>query len=70
MGRLTPEQKKKYIEDNNANRCPFCESADISGGHISIDGKVVWQEIWCNECNEDWRDVYTLAFVETDEDNA
>ncbi len=70
MPKLTPEQKQKYIESNNANLCPFCESADISGGSIEVAGKEAWQEVSCNECGENWRDVYTLAFAETDEDDA
>jgi hypothetical protein len=66
--KLTPEQKQKYIEANNANLCPFCESADISGEHIEVAGKEAWQEVSCNECGEGWRDVYALAFVETDDE--
>ena len=64
--KLTQEQKKAYME-GGANLCPFCKSADITGGSIDIDGREAWQEVSCNECNEQWRDVYKLAFVEDSE---
>ena len=61
--KLTEEQKKAYMKDA-ANLCPFCKSPDISGGPVEIDGREAWQEVSCNECNEQWRDVYVLSFVE------
>jgi hypothetical protein len=61
--KLTQEQKKVYIE-NTGNICPFCKSTDITGGSVNIEGREARQEVWCNECHGQWRDVYTLAFVE------
>jgi len=61
--KLTEEQKKAYLE-NAANLCPFCQSPDITGGPVDINGREAWQEVSCNECHEQWRDVYALAFVE------
>jgi hypothetical protein len=61
--KLTEEQKIAYMQDA-ANLCPFCKSWDIEGGPVEIDGRYAWQETTCNECQERWRDVYKLAFVE------
>jgi formate dehydrogenase maturation protein FdhE len=61
--KLTEDQKKAYME-NAANLCPFCKSPDITGGSVDIDGREAWQEVSCNECPGEWRDVYTLSFVE------
>ena len=55
--KLTQDQKKQYM-DGGANLCPFCKSADISGGQVEIDGREAWQEVSCNECQGEWRDVY------------
>jgi len=61
--KLTEEQKRAYMQDA-ANLCPFCKSWDIEGSPVEVDGRYVWQEAACNECEERWRDVYKLAFVE------
>ena len=61
--KLTEEQKRAYMQ-NTANLCPFCKSWDIEGSPIEADGRYAWQEATCSECQEQWRDVYTLAFVE------
>jgi transcription elongation factor Elf1 len=67
MAILTKEQKEKYLK-NGTNLCPFCESSDIVGGSVEIDGAVAWQEVSCSECGEVWQDVYKFAFVETQEE--
>jgi transposase-like protein len=64
MSILTEEQKKKYLEENGANLCPFCKSTDISGGQIEIDGRIAWQEVSCSACGKNWNDLYKLFDVE------
>jgi hypothetical protein len=68
MAILTPEQKRAYLEENGANLCPFCQSPNISGGHIEISGREAWQEVGCVACGETWQDVYTLSSVETQDE--
>lgn len=67
MAILTAEQKTKYLESQGA-QCPFCGDSDISGGSINIESGQAWQNLTCGACGEHWRDVYTLAAVETDEE--
>lgn len=67
MAILTPEQKEKYLNENAAI-CPFCNSSDISGGSVNIESMTAWQNVSCSSCGEHWRDVYTLSFVETDDE--
>jgi hypothetical protein len=67
MAILTAEQKAKYL-DGGAGACPFCGDTDISGDGIQIEGTECWQEVFCSKCRETWRDVYKLAFVETDDE--
>jgi len=67
MAILTAEQKQKYME-SRGSICPFCGSTDISGGSVNIEAAQAWQNVSCNDCGETWRDVYTLAFVETDDE--
>jgi len=60
--KLTPEQKKAYIEGKSCH-CPFCKSEDIEGGHMEVDGTGAWQEVECNSCGATWQDVYKLVDV-------
>jgi formate dehydrogenase maturation protein FdhE len=64
---LTKEQKKKYME-SGGGVCPVCGSQDISGGFVEVQAQEAWQNVSCSDCGESWRDVYKLAFVETDEE--
>ena len=43
------------------NLCPFCKSGDIEGGSIEIDSDYAAQEVSCNECSEEWTEIYKLV---------
>jgi hypothetical protein len=68
MAILTKEQKVKYLADG-AGACPFCGCANIIGEGVEISGMECWQDVFCSRCRETWRDVYKLAFVETDDEH-
>lgn len=59
---LIQEQKEAYLK--NPGKCPFCQSRDIDGGFVEIDGKSAWQKVSCNNCEKEWNDIYTLSDVE------
>lgn len=40
--------------------CPFCESQEISGGEVNIDAGTATQEVGCDNCNQEWKDLYRL----------
>jgi transcription elongation factor Elf1 len=67
MAILTKEQKDKYLA-SAATICPFCGEPDISGDSIEVESMECWQNVSCAACGETWRDVYTLAFVETEDE--
>jgi len=52
------EVKQKYYHDNGGNKCPHCHSDNIQGGEVSIDSNVASQEVWCNDCDAGWKDIY------------
>lgn len=60
---ITREMRKKYIDQGGAN-CPFCGSPNIEGGEYEGEGSQVWSTITCNECGEQWDDVYKLIGCE------
>ncbi len=58
----TPEAVTKYLS-GDGTRCPFCGSEDIEGGSFNCEGRTAWQNISCPKCNNEWQDVYQLAFI-------
>ena len=63
---MNDQQKKEYLE--HPNTCPYCESEDISGGVMQVDGTGAWQTIECRGCFKKWTDIYKLVDVEEDDD--
>ena len=61
---ITPEQIKKYIA-NGGDSCPVCGSKNIEGGELDTGMGMVYQNIRCTECNEEWTDEYRLVDVTT-----
>ena len=59
---MTKPDKDRYIADGGVN-CPYCQSADIAGESIEIDGKCAYQDISCLACGKKWRDLYGLFDV-------
>ena len=57
---------KQYIE-NGGSHCPHCGSRSISGGHVEILSNEAWQEVVCDECSQEWLDLYTLTGVSLDD---
>lgn len=61
--KLTEEQRANYLTDGG-NRCPHCDSGDLNGGPVEIDGNIAWQEVTCIDCDEAWIDLYKLFNVQ------
>jgi len=58
---------KEYVNDSGQH-CPNCDSAEIEGGNIEVDGQCAWQPVTCNECNSTWNDTFQLTgFAEFEE---
>jgi DNA uptake protein ComE-like DNA-binding protein len=49
----------EYIEQGGTV-CPFCKSQDIEGQEVNINAGSAWQEVSCNQCSQEWQDIYTL----------
>lgn len=41
-------------------RCPVCQSENLSGTEVEIEGHLAFQEVMCLDCNAGWNDVYKL----------
>lgn len=54
---------EEYVEAGGL-QCPYCRSTNIKGERFDGEGRHVWSEVHCNECEADWVDIYTLASFE------
>jgi len=64
MAGLTDAQKRAYL-DASGLICPYCGSENIHALEV-LDGDYnqAWRRVACSECDEEWRDIYTLTDVE------
>ena len=46
------------------SHCPFCDSDQIEGGFLEMDGSSAWQPVVCNDCGKGWNDIYNLVGYE------
>ena len=63
--RITQDQERQYIAERGVC-CPFCHSSSISGKAVDIDNGIASQEIDCDDCGENWTDLYTLTGTTTE----
>ena len=62
-------KNKKYVK-KGGSICPYCESYDITvDGNPLFDANYVSQDVKCDDCGSEWRDVYTLSFAEEKDSN-
>ena len=60
---LTKEQVDKYLK-NGGIRCPKCGSDELQCSSMNYDAGVAWQDVTCEGCELEFRDLYTLTGVE------
>lgn len=48
----------EYID--RPNHCPFCDTDQLEGDGVEIDGRNAYQEIRCLKCDKSWTDYYVL----------
>ena len=59
---LSKKKEKAYVR-SGGSKCPECNSDQIEGGHMEIDGPTAWQSITCLDCNATWDDIYQLIGI-------
>ena len=57
--------RNKYLA--NPVVCPYCDSRNLDGDILEVDGTTAWQSITCGKCGKEWEDIYTLTNVEFQE---
>jgi hypothetical protein len=58
------KKKEKEYVDGGGNRCPYCNSPDITGaGTLQQDSNIAWGDVSCNACHKVWEDRYELKGI-------
>jgi transposase-like protein len=52
------EKRFKNTKLRNPNLCLFCDSEDLEGEGVDIDGIFAHQSVSCNSCGSDWTETY------------
>jgi hypothetical protein len=60
---MTHEQIQERYLRAGGGVCPVCQSSDITGDSIEVDGNGASQDVTCAECEAHWLDCYTLTGV-------
>lgn len=64
MMTMTSNAKSHYLSAaSTPNLCPQCDSDQIVGKVVEIEGKEAHQPCYCDDCNTEWTDTYTLSDV-------
>lgn len=66
---MKPKFTKEYLEADGF--CPYCNSVNISSGHVDRDVGIARSDCICIDCHEEWRDEYkldTISWIEPSND--
>ena len=60
---MTKEEKNKYLK--NPDKCPYCDSDDISGEDGNFESDKATRIVNCNEggCKQRWIEIFSLKKV-------
>ena len=53
-----PLTDAEYVATLGTN-CPVCQSTQLEGSSVDIDGGGASQDIYCKTCGASWTDTYT-----------
>jgi hypothetical protein len=56
----TESERHQYYVNHRGEYCPHCMSDHIEGGFVDISEGQAFQEVWCNDCDKEWKDSYKL----------
>lgn len=58
--KLSSVQQAAYLA-SGGTRCPFCENDDLAIIDTSFQRDSIFQIVDCNDCGQEWTDVYELV---------
>ena len=60
---LSNDDRKELYLSGGGVTCPYCGSENLSTGPIDTQDDGKHQYVWCDDCQQEWQDIYTLADV-------
>jgi len=61
--------KKQHVIDyiqSDGSYCPYCKSSNIEGMEFEYEG--TYRRVICLECGEQWKDIYKLVGISTEDE--
>lgn len=65
---MTTKTQAEYLQ--SYGQCPYCDSDEIEGDSVEIDGNAAYQQMSCKACERYWKDFYVLAYYLSDIEKA
>lgn len=59
---ITAEQQAGYLQAPNT--CPFCQSENISAGHMESGDTEAWRDVNCGACHMTWTEIFDLTRID------
>lgn len=53
---------EEYLK--NPTQCPYCKSKEIEAAQLQVDTNIAWNDVECQSCGKQWRDLYSLTGAE------
>jgi hypothetical protein len=60
----TPKKRQSNYLAKYGAICPFCESGDIENCGTDHCGTEIYNNVACNTCGKNWRDIFTLTGID------
>jgi transcription elongation factor Elf1 len=62
--KITEYRRKKYMKA--PDQCPFCNSEDITGGHLDADSDMAYRDVQCNnpKCGMTWTEHFKMIGID------
>ena len=58
-----PTPFEKY-QRTRGNRCPLCQGQHITAHPFNADDLEAWRDVECLECEETWREMFTMQNID------
>jgi hypothetical protein len=60
---LSEKAIQEYIE-RGGDHCPYCKSKNLSNGDGELLDGAAWQNVWCDDCGQEWTENYSLTAID------
>jgi transposase-like protein len=55
-----PQTNEEFVQ-SCGNKCPSCQSENISAEDFEPEGAHAWRPVSCDDCGASWNETYSLT---------